>query len=149
MLRDVKMLQPRMVIDTFSPKPAYGVKSGILQINTHNKDENCIKLRRTVILAPNTGTHLFSTMRAAENGVFNHFEAENCLIANGKKIGLRKSPDRFKAYLDGTIARKPTSYIASQVRKFDQYEDDGSACTATTAFTWHRRLGHPHSGEPK
>lgn len=86
MMRDVKVFGPRMVmIDAFGPKPAYGVESGILQINTRDKNGNRMPLAMTVILAPNTGTHLFSTTRAAEKEVLIHFEAESWLIAKGKK----------------------------------------------------------------
>lgn len=103
-------------------------------------------LAMKVILAPNIGTHLLPTTRAAEKGMFTQFETESWLIANGRKVRLRKSPDQYKVYLDGIIARMPTNYPILEVQKLDKREVHGSARVASTATVWHRRLGHPHSG---
>lgn len=39
-LQGVEVLAPRMETETFGPKPACGVKSGILQLNTRDKNGN-------------------------------------------------------------------------------------------------------------
>lgn len=66
MLQNVKVVEPRMAIEIFGPRPAYGVKSGILQLNTRDKGGNWML---NVVRAPGTGTHHFSTTRATERGV--------------------------------------------------------------------------------
>lgn len=87
------------------------VKSGILKLNTRDKDRNCMPLAMKVIVKPIAGSHLFSTTQAAEKGAFTHSEAENHLIAKEKEIRLVKSPDRYKVYLDENIARRPTDVL--------------------------------------
>lgn len=44
MMRNVRVLEPRMEIETFGPKPAQWVNSGILQLNARNKDGNWMPL---------------------------------------------------------------------------------------------------------
>lgn len=74
-----------------------------------------------VIVTAVTCSHRLSTTLATEKESFAHFETENRLIVKGKKIQLRKSPDRYKVYLDGTVARRPTDnivkYKSSTIRR--------------------------------
>lgn len=77
--------------------------------------------------------------------MFTISETDNWLLVKGKKMRLRKSSNRYKVYLDGTIARRPTDYLVNLLQKCIKREEHGSACTATTAHIWHQRLGHPNS----
>lgn len=77
MMRDVTVLELAMKIETFNSKSAYGIKSGILQINAQGKDKSWMPLAMSVIFAPGTGNNLFSTTQAAEKGVFTPSKRKN------------------------------------------------------------------------
>ena len=73
-------------------------------------------LAMNVKLTLGSGKHLLSTTRAAGKGVFTRFEAESWLIAEEKKIRSRKSPHGRRVHLHGTIAKRPTNYLVTQVK---------------------------------
>lgn len=66
------------------------------------------------------------------------------MIAKRKKMGLRRSQDRDKFYLDGNIAPKLTNYLITHVPRVDK-RDHRFVYPATIASIPHGMLGHPHS----
>lgn len=74
-IREVTILDPPTRINTFGGQVSLGSKSGILQVNTRSKDGKTMALGMGAIVTAGTGLNLFSTPRAAKNGLYSHIES--------------------------------------------------------------------------
>lgn len=123
-LQDVKVLQPRMVIDTFGPKPVHGPFA--------RQGWNWMLLAMTLILAPNTRTRSFSTTREAEKGAITIGRRK---LVNHKRTKVtvekefRTVPSSCQRHHRAEAYKLP-NLISAKLR-----HRHGSECTTTTAST--------------
>lgn len=97
-----------------------GVSLVSFKLNFGNKDGSSMPLAMKVFAKPGTGSYLFpsSSLRckSPKEELSVIFKGSGELVDfKERKIRLWRSPDRSKAYLDGTIARRRTEYFVSLV----------------------------------